>query len=69
MCISSENDAVLSILLRESSLDLDVQNTAGEGALWLAIQQPPPFLDSSPATRLVAQGASVNATNSVNGKF
>ena len=59
------------MLLESSDLDLDLQNKAGECALWLSLQHRPmvgeEFSEKSLAGKLVARGASVNTVNSTNG--
>lgn len=65
------NNEVFCILLQNSAVDLDLENSAGEPALWLALQHPifpgEQFIDASFAGRLVKRGSCVSSVNSTNG--
>ncbi|XP_064648552.1 rabankyrin-5-like isoform X2 [Lineus longissimus] len=71
--IRSKNEAVFSILLSHSDLNLELQTSDGETALWLALQtagtsgedQSPDsfYSDQSFAVRLIKRGSSPDAIN------
>ena len=69
--IESKNNAAFNILLEHSDVDYELQNSAGETALWLALASVPPdgtYPDNSYAAKLLAKGASANALNEMTGK-
>jgi hypothetical protein len=76
--IRSTNEAVFSILLAHSELNLELQTSDGETALWLALQvagtsandQSPDsfYSDQSFAVRLIKRGASPDAINPDTGR-
>ena len=68
--VDSKNDAVFSILLEHSDIDLELQNSAGDTPLWLALASVPrdgTYSGDSYAAKLVAKGASANACNELSG--
>ena len=68
--VESKNDALFSILLEHSDIDLELQNSAGDTPLWLALASIPrdgTYSGDSYAAKLVAKGASANACNELSG--